>query len=91
MANALADLKLQAEPNYLTTANKHGVSRPSLRARFLGIHTSRAEAASTYHRQLTDTQEKVLIGHISRLTNCGMPSTTSMVSSGSDSISSLTS
>ena len=79
MALALAELALQDEPNINGTANKHGLSRTTLRARFYSIHRSRAEAASLYSRNLTDAQEEVLIGHINRLTNRGIPPTTQMV------------
>ena len=79
MANALADLELQDVPNYLGTANKYGLFRTTLRARFLEIHKSRAEATSTFRRRLNNRQEEVLIGHINRLTTRGMPPTTSMV------------
>ena len=79
MARALEDLKLQDVPNFNATANKHNLLRTTLRARFYNIHTSRAEAASLYSRRLTDAQEEVLVGHINRLTNRGIPPTTQMV------------
>ena len=37
---ALTNLKLQDVPNYSGTARKHNVSRTTLRARLLKIHTS---------------------------------------------------
>ena len=79
IAKALADLKLQDQPNIAGTARRHNVSRTTLRGRFYKTQISQAEAASKYHRRLTDSQEEVLIGHINRLTNKGMPPTTQMV------------
>ena len=76
---ALAALKLQAVPNFKGTARAFGVKRTTIRARFYKIHGSRAEASSKYRQCLTTAQEEVLIGHINRLTNRGIPPISHMV------------
>ena len=79
MAEVLAELKLQDVLNIERTAVKHGLARTILRARFYKIHESRAEASSQHHQRLIKTQKEVLIGHINRLTNRGMPPTSQIV------------
>ena len=61
------------------TSKKYGVSRTTLRERFLGNQGSRQAAISEHYKNLTDAEEDALISLINRLTNRGLPSTNSMV------------
>ena len=76
---ALDDLKGQLKPNVLATAKKHGLVESTLRRRWKGQTVSIGHAILEYYQQLTSTQEEVLIGHINRLTDRGIPPTPRMV------------
>ena len=76
---ALDALSLQNKPNFAGTARTYKVKKTTLRARFLGIHRSRADAYPDTHQHLSATQEEVLISHINRLTNRDIPPTSQMV------------
>jgi hypothetical protein len=76
---ALADLRSQLKPNYLTTSKKHGLSETTLRRRFKGQQLSYDAAKAMVHQRLTIAQEETLIGYINDLTNRGMPPTPQMI------------
>src|SRR5437763_13496913 len=79
MDAAIADLQSQDKPNYRGTATKFGLNHTTLRRRFLGEQGSRQAAMSEHHQCLTNDQEKVLIQHINKLTDRGLPPTTGIV------------
>ncbi|RFU26763.1 hypothetical protein B7463_g9572, partial [Scytalidium lignicola] len=79
MDEAITDLKSQEEPNYSATALKYGVNRTTLARRFKKIQGTREDANSETRQRLNSTQEKVLIGHINRMTDRGMPPTSQIV------------
>ena len=73
--SALADLKSQKAVNYSATARKWEVERTTLAKRHKG-QTGTIQAANSESRQrLSNAQEEVLIGHINRLTERGIPPT----------------
>jgi hypothetical protein len=59
---AIEDLESQDRRNIAATAKKWGVARETLSKRFRGETVSNQEANSYARRQLTDVQEKALIG-----------------------------
>ena len=75
IAAALADLELQAVPNYKATAKKHGVVRTTLMRRYTGKTVSNQEATTKHRQALNASQEDVLLGHIQRLVTRGTPPT----------------
>jgi hypothetical protein len=79
MAKALADLESYSKPNYTAIAKKHGVGRHALSCRHQGQTTSRRDFFSNHKQCLTDIQEGLLIDHINRLTDRGIPPTSQMV------------
>ena len=81
MELALADLKQQEKPNIRYTAKKFSLAESTLRNRWHGKSISHQDAASEYKQRLTDAQETMLIQQISRLTDRGMPPTSSIVRS----------
>ncbi len=76
---ALEDLDSQKQPNYAATARKFAISRTTLSRRHRGVATSRAIATSETKQRLTNDQEEVLIRHINKLTDRGMPPTSQIV------------
>jgi hypothetical protein len=77
--SALADLESQMNINYSATARKWGVSRQTLAKRYKG-ETGTVQEANSYVRQkLTNAQEEVLITHVNRLTERGLPPTPQIV------------
>ena len=76
---ALADLAMQTKPNFMSTAEKHGVSDTTLKRRFKGVQLSRHAATSEYRQCLTYVQEEALVGLINSLTDRGIPPTSRMV------------
>ena len=75
---ALADLRLQDEPNIQATANKHKYSRTTLSKRFRNVTRSK-EAGYNSMRLLDAVQSKALIKYINDLTERGLPPTNAMV------------
>jgi Tc5 transposase DNA-binding domain len=65
--------------DYSKAAAHFGVDRTSVSKRVKGLTKTRKEANSFYLQCLTDDQEEVLIGHISKLTDRGMPPTSQLV------------
>jgi transposase-like protein len=76
---ALASLALSDSVNYVQTAKEYGVDETTLRRRHQGKQVSRHTAAFESKSLLTDAQEQVLISHIKRLTERGIPPTPQMV------------
>ena len=76
---AIADLELQSEPNYRATAKKFAVNYTTLRRRCLGLQQSRQDALSEHRQRLTQVQEDVLIKHINKLSDRGIPPTPQIV------------
>ena len=76
---ALASLELSDSINYAQTAREYGVDPTTLRRRHKGKQVSRHQAAFESKSLLTETQEQVLISHIKRLSERGIPPTPQMV------------
>jgi transposase-like protein len=76
---ALASLELSDSINYPQTAKEYGVDPTTLRRRHKGKQVSRHQAAFESKSLLTEAQEQVLISHIKRLSERGIPSTPQMV------------
>ena len=76
---ALADLESQEKPNYSATAKKWQLERTTLAKRHKGQTVSKAYANSESRQRLTNEQEEVLIVHVNKLTNRGIPPTSQMV------------
>ena len=75
MTKALDDLESQQPPKYAETARKWKVDKSTLWRRHKG-ETGTIQDANSYTRQkLTNAQEEVLIGHLNRLTDRGLPPT----------------
>lgn len=79
IASAIEDLNRQLVPNVTATAAKYNISQTTLRRRFKGEQVSRAEAASLYHKNITNAQEKMLIRYINDLPERCLPPTPSIV------------
>jgi hypothetical protein len=79
MKAALAEIESYSNPNYAKMAEKHGLVRSTLSRRARGKTTSREQFQSERHQCLTNTQERVLINQINRLTERGIPPTSQMV------------
>ena len=76
---ALASLELSDSVNYPQTAKEYGVDPDTLRRRHQGKQVSRHQATFESRSLLTEAQEQVLISHIKRLTERGIPPTPQMV------------
>jgi transposase-like protein len=76
---ALASIALSDSVNYAQTAREYGVDPNTLRRRHKGQQVSRHRAAFESKSLLTIAQEQVLISHIKRLTERGIPPTPQMV------------
>jgi hypothetical protein len=76
---ALASLELSDSVNYAQTAREYGVDPTTLRRRHKGKQVSRHQAAFESKSLLTEAQERVLISHIKRLSERGIPPTPQMV------------
>lgn len=87
---AIADLESQDRRNIATTAKKWGVARETLSKRFRGETVSNQEANSYARRQLTDVQEKTLIGYINKLSDRGLPPTPQIVKNLAEEIAHVT-
>ncbi len=80
MQLALEACRQVANPNFSAIARDFPpTDRHTLRRRFEGIQTSRREAHSTYHQNLTIEEEEQLIITINHLTARGLPPTSQMV------------
>jgi hypothetical protein len=80
MQLALEACRSATSPNFSAIAREFPpVNRHTLRRRFEGLQTSRAECNSTFHQNLTNEQEEELIRTINKLTARGLPPTSQMV------------
>lgn len=75
ISKAIADLNSQEKPNYSQIAKNYNIDRTTLMRRYKRQTVSQAKAHSIHHKLLTDTQEEVLLGHISNLSARGLPPT----------------
>ena len=78
---ALASLRQQNKPNIHRTAKEFSLVESTLRRRWNGKSVSRKASASEHRQRLTDVQEEALIGQINRLTDRGLPPTSSIIRS----------
>jgi hypothetical protein len=76
---ALAEIESSKDPNYRAIAKKYKLTHTTLLRRAQGKTTSQAEFQSKVHQCLTNTQERLLIHQINRLTERGIPPTSQMV------------
>jgi Tc5 transposase DNA-binding domain len=76
---AITDLESQERVNYRAAAKKWNLDRTTLARRHRGETGSNQEATSYARRQLTDIQEKTLIGYINKLSDRGLPPTPQIV------------
>ena len=67
MSEALAELELADQINYLATASRHNVSHHTLSRHHQGKSTSQEEVSLTVIKVLPDAQESVLVECISAL------------------------
>lgn len=79
MTSALADLESQKRTNFAATARKWQVERTTLAKRYKGKTGTVQEAISYTRQKLTNAQEEVLIAHLNRLTDRGLPPTPQML------------
>ena len=79
MIKALAALELCDVPNYSAIAKEYRVRRTTLMRRHKGQTRPRADFLSESVQCLTNEQEEVLIKHINRMTERGMPPTSQIV------------
>jgi hypothetical protein len=76
---AIADLESQDRLNYAATARKWEIDRSTLSRRHRGETGLNRDANSYARRQLTDVEEEVLIKHINKLSDRGLPPTPQIV------------
>jgi len=89
LTNAESQMQLALEacndvdkPNWSAIARQFPpVNRLTLQRRYQGLQTSRAQASSEHRQCLTSHQEEQLIKQINKLTNRGLPPTSSIVKS----------
>ena len=79
IAKAISDLESQNRPNIADTAKKWQLDRSTLSRRFRGETSSKAESISIASKKLSTTQEEVLIAHINKLSDRGLPPTPQIV------------
>ena len=76
---AIAHLEAQNSPNISATAREFGVSRETLSKRFHKKTVSRVQSTATHKMKLSPTQEEVLVAHINKLSDRGLPPTPQIV------------
>jgi hypothetical protein len=76
---AITDLESQDRVNYAAIARKWEIDRSTLSRRHRGETGPNRDATSYVRRQLTDAQEDILIGHINKLSDRGLPPTPQIV------------
>jgi hypothetical protein len=79
IAKAIGDIRSGVCTDYSEAAEKWGVDRTTISKRIRGLTKSRKDADSFYRQCLTDTQERLLIDYINKLTDRGMPPTSHIV------------
>ena len=79
IAKAILELQSQDPPKYAETARKYDIDKSTLWRRFKGKTGSIQDANSTSRQKLTNIQEEVLIEHVNKLTDRGIPPTPQML------------
>jgi hypothetical protein len=79
IATAIAAIRSGEITDYSKAAEKYKVDRTTISKRIRGLTKSRKEADSLFRQCLTDAQEEILIAHINKLTDRGMPPTSHIV------------
>ena len=79
IAEAIAAIQSGEITDYSQAARKYDIHHTTLSKRIRGLTKSRKEANSFYYQCLTNAQEETLIAHINKLTDRGMPPTSSIV------------
>ena len=87
---AIADLESQERINYHATGKKWNLDRTTLARRHRGETGSNRDATSYARRQLTDVQEKTLVGYINKLSDRGLPPTPQIVKNLAEEIAGVT-
>ncbi|KAM4062396.1 DDE superfamily endonuclease [Hirsutella rhossiliensis] len=75
IAEAIIELQSQDRPKYAETARKYNIDKSTLWRRFKGKTASNHDANSYSRQKLTSAQEEILIGHVNKLTDRGIPPT----------------
>ncbi|KAJ9624496.1 hypothetical protein H2203_005231 [Taxawa tesnikishii (nom. ined.)] len=75
IACALDDLESQERVNYAASARKWNIDRRTLARRHKGETDTIQQANSNVRQKLTNAQEEVLVAHLNRLTDGGLPPT----------------
>jgi len=88
--NALAELNSQKRVNYAATARKWGVERTTLAKRHRGETRTAEEFYSDSRQKLNSMQEEVLLDHINKLSNRGIPPTPQILKNIAEEISGKT-
>ena len=79
IANAIEDIRSGKFRHYSEAAKKWDVDPTTISKRIRCLTKSRKDADSFYQQCLTNSQEHMLIDHINRLTDQGMPPTSHIV------------
>jgi hypothetical protein len=79
IAAAIAAIRSGEIKDYSKAAAKFNVDRTTISKRIRGLTKSRKDADSFWRQCLTNAQEETLIAHINKLTDRGMPPTSSIV------------
>ncbi|KAM4067790.1 DDE superfamily endonuclease [Hirsutella rhossiliensis] len=75
IAEAIIELQSQDRPKYAETARRYNIDKSTLWRRFKGKTASNHDANSYSRQKLTSAQEEILIGHVNKLTDRGIPPT----------------
>jgi hypothetical protein len=79
IAAAIAAIRSGEIKDYSKEAAKYNIDRTTISKRIRGLTKSRKDADSFWRQCLTSAQEETLIAHINKLTDRGMPPTSSIV------------
>jgi hypothetical protein len=79
IASAIAAIRSGEIKDYSKAAAKFNVDCTTISKRIRGLTKSRKDADSFWRQCLTNAQEETLIAHINKLTDRGMPPTSSIV------------
>lgn len=79
IAAAIAAIRSGEFKDYSKAAAKFKVDRTTISKRIRGLTKSRKDADSFWRQCLTNAQEETLIAHINKLSDRGMPLTSSIV------------
>ncbi|THC92492.1 hypothetical protein EYZ11_008030 [Aspergillus tanneri] len=90
IAKAILELQSQERPKYAETVRKYNIDKSTLWRRFKGKTASIQDANSYSRQKLTSSQEKVLIEHVNKLSNRGIPPTPQMLKNIAEEIAGTT-